>query len=79
MVSPLLAKAASKGREIVNVTPERAGWTHVGFRAVRLAAGESETVATGTPLRNTSASSSWWRRSRTASAGTRRPVKVTPW
>ena len=48
MVSPLLAKAASKGREIVNVTPERAGWTHVGFRAVRLAAGESETVTTGT-------------------------------
>ncbi len=48
MVSPLLAKATSKGREIVNVTPERAGWTHVGFRAVRLAAGESETVATGT-------------------------------
>ena len=48
MVSPLLAKAAAKGREIVNVTPERAGWTHVGFRAVRLAAGESETVATGT-------------------------------
>ena len=48
MVSPLLAKAASKGREIVNVTPERAGWTHVGFRAVRLAAGESETVITGT-------------------------------
>ena len=48
MVSPLLAKAASKGREIVNVTPERAGWAHVGFRAVRLAAGESETVNTGT-------------------------------
>jgi len=48
MVSPLLAKAAPKGREIVNVTPERAGWTHVGFRAVRLATGESETVSTGT-------------------------------
>jgi len=48
MVSPLLAKAAAKGREIVNVTPERAGWTHVGFRAVRLAAGELETVTTGT-------------------------------
>jgi 5-deoxy-glucuronate isomerase len=48
MVSPLLAKAAPEGREIVNVTPERAGWTHVGFRAVRLTAGESETVATGT-------------------------------
>ena len=38
MVSPLLAKAAPEGREIVNVTPERAGWTHVGFRALRLAA-----------------------------------------
>ena len=48
MVSPLLAKAAPEGREIVNVTPERAGWTHVGFRAVRLGAGESETVETGT-------------------------------
>lgn len=48
MVSPLLAKAAATGREIVNVTPERAGWTHVGFRAVRLAAGESETVNTNT-------------------------------
>jgi 5-deoxy-glucuronate isomerase len=47
MVSPLLAKAASEGREIVNVTPERAGWTHVGFRALRLAAGESESVETG--------------------------------
>lgn len=47
MVSPLLVKAAPQGREIVNVTPERAGWTHVGFRAVRLATGETETVATG--------------------------------
>ncbi len=47
MVSPLLAKAAPTGREIVNVTPERAGWTHVGFRAVRLAAGDTETVNTG--------------------------------
>jgi 5-deoxy-glucuronate isomerase len=48
MVSPLLAKAAPTGREIVNVTPERAGWTHVGFRAVRLAAGEARV------------SSAWW-------------------
>ena len=48
MVSPLLAKAAPSGREIVNVTPERAGWTHVGFRAVRLSAGDTETVDTGT-------------------------------
>ncbi|MEY4883499.1 MAG: 5-deoxy-glucuronate isomerase [Pseudomonadota bacterium] len=47
MVSPLLAKAAPTGREIVNVTPERAGWTHVGFRAVRLATGDTETVQTG--------------------------------
>ena len=48
MVSPLLAKAAKDGREIVNITPERAGWTHVGFKAVRLQPGESETVDTGT-------------------------------
>lgn len=47
MVSPLLVKAAAGGREIVNVTPERAGWTHVGFRAVRLEAGATEIVATG--------------------------------
>lgn len=47
MVSPLLVKAAPAGREIVNITPERAGWTHVGFRAMRLAAGESELVQTG--------------------------------
>ena len=47
MVSPLLAKAAPQGREIVNVTPERAGWTHVGFRALRLKTGETETVETG--------------------------------
>ena len=48
MPSPLLAKAARHGREIVNVTPERAGWTHVGFRALRLSAGETENVDTGT-------------------------------
>ncbi|TXT40010.1 MAG: iolB [Comamonadaceae bacterium] len=47
MVSPLLVKAAPSGREIVNVTPERAGWTHVGFRALRLEANATETVATG--------------------------------
>ncbi|MFM2036423.1 MAG: hypothetical protein RL459_1688 [Pseudomonadota bacterium] len=47
MVSPLLAKAAPAGKEIVNVTPERAGWAHVGFRAVRLQVGEVETLATG--------------------------------
>ncbi len=47
MVSPLLAKAAHTGREIVSVTPERAGWQHVGFRALRLQAGEQERVDTG--------------------------------
>ncbi|MDP3652666.1 MAG: 5-deoxy-glucuronate isomerase [Rhodoferax sp.] len=47
MVSPLLAKAAPTGREIVNVTPERAGWRHIGFRALRLGAGDVESVQTG--------------------------------
>ena len=47
MVSPLLAKAKREGREIVEVTPERAGWSHVGFRALRLADGETETLDTG--------------------------------
>ena len=47
MVSPLLVKARASGREIVNVTPESAGWTHVGFRAIRLSAGESEHLHTG--------------------------------
>jgi 5-deoxy-glucuronate isomerase len=46
-MSPLLAKAAKQGREIVDVTPERAGWTHVGFRAIRLQAEEREAVETG--------------------------------
>ncbi|HSI50637.1 MAG TPA: 5-deoxy-glucuronate isomerase [Ideonella sp.] len=47
MTSPLLVKASPEGREIVTVTPERAGWRHVGFQALRLAPGESQTVATG--------------------------------
>jgi 5-deoxy-glucuronate isomerase len=46
MPSHLLAKAAP-GREIVDVTPERAGWDHVGFRALRLKAGEKEHLHTG--------------------------------
>ena len=48
MVSPLIAKARPEGREIVHVTPERAGWTHVGFRALRLRAGDEESLDTGT-------------------------------
>lgn len=47
MVSSLLAKAAPIGRNIVEVTPARAGWTHVGFRALRLGAGETESLDTG--------------------------------
>ncbi|MES2960622.1 MAG: 5-deoxy-glucuronate isomerase [Pseudomonadota bacterium] len=47
MTSRLLAKARREGREIVNVTPQSAGWTHVGFRALRLAAGDSERLSTG--------------------------------
>lgn len=46
MPSPLLVKAAA-GREICDITPASAGWTHVGFRALRLGAGEAETVDTG--------------------------------
>ena len=47
MTSPLLRKASREGREIVGVTPEQAGWKHVGFRALRLAAGEREALETG--------------------------------
>ena len=31
-------------RGFVNITPERAGWTYVGFRALRLATGETACV-----------------------------------
>ncbi len=48
MVSPLLVKGRREGRVIVEVTPEHAGWTHVGFRALRMADGESEAIDTGT-------------------------------
>ncbi len=47
MSSPLLVKARREGREIVAVTPQTAGWKHVGFRALRLAPGDSERLATG--------------------------------
>jgi len=33
----LLVKAQAQGRSIVKVTPESAGWRHVGFEAMRLA------------------------------------------
>ncbi|GGX78993.1 5-deoxy-glucuronate isomerase [Vogesella alkaliphila] len=38
----LLVKADQAGKPLVEVTPASAGWTHVGFRAVRLAAQECE-------------------------------------
>ncbi|MEP6502387.1 MAG: 5-deoxy-glucuronate isomerase [Betaproteobacteria bacterium] len=47
MVSPLLLKSRPAGREIVSLTPQQAGWKHVGFRALRLAEGESEALETG--------------------------------
>jgi len=37
----LLVKAKRAGCDIVRVTPESAGWKHVGFSAHRLAPGES--------------------------------------
>ena len=47
MVSRLQIKAARTGRAIVEVTPASAGWEHVGFKALRLAALERESVPTG--------------------------------
>ena len=48
MVSPLLVKAAPTGQTVVLVTPESAGWQHVGFQALRLKVGDSSVLATGT-------------------------------
>jgi 5-deoxy-glucuronate isomerase len=36
-----LVKAQAHGHEIVKVTPQSAGWSHVGFEALRVDAGES--------------------------------------
>ena len=47
MVSRLQVKASRTGRDIVDVTPQSANWEHVGFRAIRLAAGDAEIVSTG--------------------------------
>src|SRR5450830_820674 len=43
----LLVKANKNASQIVQVTPESAGWTHVGFAAHRLAAGEQLHLDTG--------------------------------
>jgi 5-deoxy-glucuronate isomerase len=45
MTSPLLVKARA-GRVICEVTPQSAGWSYVGFQALRLAAGEAQDIAT---------------------------------
>jgi len=37
----LIVKANKQGREVVRVTPQSAGWKHVGFSAHRLLAGET--------------------------------------
>ena len=37
----LLVKANAQGRQIVKVTPESAGWKHVGFESLRLSSGET--------------------------------------
>ena len=43
-VSPLLVKAARTGRVVADITPRSAGWRHVGFRALRLGAGDEEVL-----------------------------------
>jgi 5-deoxy-glucuronate isomerase len=48
MTTPhLLVKAARTGRSIVRVTPESAGWRYVGFEALWLAPGETNSGKTG--------------------------------
>jgi len=47
MVSPLLVKSNKSGHDIVTVTPASAGWTHVGFQAIRIATNGTRTVTTG--------------------------------
>lgn len=42
----LLVKACPQGPEIVDITPARAGWSFVGFRAIRLQAGQREALST---------------------------------
>lgn len=43
----LLVKGAQRGRRIVEVTPASAGWRYVGFKALRLAAGEQAMADSG--------------------------------
>ncbi|HWU12658.1 MAG TPA: 5-deoxy-glucuronate isomerase, partial [Caulobacter sp.] len=43
MMSKLLVRphAPDASGSVLEITPESAGWTHVGFRVVKLAAGET--------------------------------------
>ncbi|MFJ3056625.1 5-deoxy-glucuronate isomerase [Herbaspirillum sp. NPDC087042] len=43
----LLVKSSRTGRDIVQVTPQSAGWRYVGFSAHRLARGETMALQTG--------------------------------
>jgi 5-deoxy-glucuronate isomerase len=46
MQSKLIVKGAQEGRTIARVTPESAGWSYVGFEALRLAPGQQWTGTT---------------------------------
>lgn len=43
----LLSKARKTGKDIVQITPQDADWTYVGFKAERLSAGETTRTETG--------------------------------
>jgi 5-deoxy-glucuronate isomerase len=46
-MSRLLVKPTANRGRVINVTPETAGWTYVGFELHKLLAGESVAAATG--------------------------------
>lgn len=41
-MTSLLVTARPEGRVIADITPQSAGWRYVGFKALRLQAGEIE-------------------------------------
>ncbi len=45
MTSPLLVKPSATGGLVTDITPESAGWSHVGFKVYRLNTGESASGA----------------------------------
>lgn len=46
MTTSRLLRKAAPGREICCITPASAAWAHVGFRALRLPAGDQESIST---------------------------------